>query len=389
MKNDWSECSIGDALTLQRGFDITKKEQVSGRVPVVSSSGIKSFHSHSKAKAPGVVLGRKGTLGTVFFLSEDFWPHDTTLWVNDFKGNNEQFVYYFFKSISNILQNLDVGTSNPALNRNHVHPIKMWLPSLSEQKRIADTLGSLDDKIELNRQMNSTLEGIAQALFQSWFVDFDPVIDNAIAAGNPIPEAFAARAETRSKALAHGTANRDVAKQFPATFQFTDEMGWIPEGWVLKTLGDAVSLLDSKRIPLSKNERSIMNGPFPYYGASGIVDYINDHIFEGDHLLISEDGICIHHILLLFQVIDINPYITGAVQPKLNQANLKQIPFLFASRYVLDKFAELTEDLYQKIYSNEDELITLTGLRDTLLPKLISGEIRIPEAEKLTEEALA
>ena len=166
MGNNWSECTIGDALTLQRGFDITKKEQKPGNIPVVSSSGIKSFHCHAKVKAPGVVLGRKGTLGTVFFLSEDFWPHDTTLWVKDFKGNNEKFIYYFFLSLSTALQDLDVGTSNPALNRNHVHPIKMWLPPLSEQKKIAHILGSLDDKIELNRQMNATLEGMAQVLFK-------------------------------------------------------------------------------------------------------------------------------------------------------------------------------------------------------------------------------
>ena len=90
--------------------------------------------------------------------------------------------------------------------------------------------GSLDDKIDLNRRMNETLEGMAQAFFKSWFVDFDPVIDNALAAGNPIPEPLAQRAETRRQALAYGTANRDSAQAFPASFRFTEELGWIPEG---------------------------------------------------------------------------------------------------------------------------------------------------------------
>jgi len=117
----WLSTTIGDQLTLQRGFDITKKQQNSGSVPVVSSGGIKSFHDVAMAQAPGVVLGRKGSLGTVFLLEQDYWPHDTTLWVKDFKGNDPQFVYYFFKSLK--LAKLDTGAANPALNRNVVHPI--------------------------------------------------------------------------------------------------------------------------------------------------------------------------------------------------------------------------------------------------------------------------
>ena len=117
---------------------------------------------------------------------------------------------------------------------------KMKLPPLPEQKAIAHILGTLDDKIELNRRMNATLEGMAQALFKSWFVDFDPVIDNALAAGNPIPDELAPRAEVRKKALANGTTQQgsvdhptlsDPKSLFPAAFQFTEELGWIPEGW--------------------------------------------------------------------------------------------------------------------------------------------------------------
>lgn len=111
------------------------------------------------------------------------------------------------------------------------------LPPLPEQKAIAHILGSLDDKIELNRKMNQTLEAMAQALFKSWFVDFDPVIDNALVAGNPIPDEFAERAEIRRQALANGTANREVAKDFPAGFRLTEEMGWVPEGWEVREFG--------------------------------------------------------------------------------------------------------------------------------------------------------
>ena len=128
MNADFFDTTIGDQLTLQRGFDITKKEQVPGDVPVVSSGGVSSHHNEAKVEAPGVVLGRKGSLGTVFFLEENFWPHDTTLWVKDFKNNNPQYVYYFFLNMSEQLKRMDVGAANPALNRNHVHPIEIRWP---------------------------------------------------------------------------------------------------------------------------------------------------------------------------------------------------------------------------------------------------------------------
>ena len=93
MSADFFDTTIGEQVTLQRGFDITKKQQRFGNVPVVSSGGISSFHDEAMVKGPGVVLGRKGSLGTVFYINEDFWPHDTSLWVKDFKNNNSRFVY--------------------------------------------------------------------------------------------------------------------------------------------------------------------------------------------------------------------------------------------------------------------------------------------------------
>jgi type I restriction enzyme S subunit len=163
------------------------------------------------------------------------------------------------------------GTTVSGIKQSELRQIILKFPSLSKQKVIAHILGSLDNKIELNRQMNATLEGMAQALFKSWFVDFDPVIDNALAAGNPIPEAFAARAETRRKALAHGTANRDVAKQFPAAFQFTEEMGWIPEGWEISQLHTLIDLIGGGTPKTSVDE--YWNASIPWFS---VVDAPNN-----------------------------------------------------------------------------------------------------------------
>lgn len=142
----WICTTIGEQITLQRGFDITKDQQNSGDVPVVSSGGIKSFHDTAKVRAPGVVIGRKGTLGKVFYVENDFWPHDTTLWVKEFKGNHPKLVYYFFRNLD--VAHLDTGTANPALNRNLVHPIKANWPLTSQQEALTNKFDAFEEETQ-------------------------------------------------------------------------------------------------------------------------------------------------------------------------------------------------------------------------------------------------
>src|SRR5205807_2057732 len=112
---DWRSVTVGDVVTLQRGFDITKAAQSDGPYPVISSSGPTSTHSTFKVRPPGVVIGRKGSLGGVYFCDTPFWPHDTTLWVTDFHDNDPRFVFYWLQTLR--LGRYDVGAANPALNR--------------------------------------------------------------------------------------------------------------------------------------------------------------------------------------------------------------------------------------------------------------------------------
>lgn len=149
MKTDWTKCTLGDVIQLQRGFDITRKDQQHGVVPVYSSGGLSSFHDTAMAQGPGVVMGRKGTLGRVFYVDRPFWPHDTTLWVRDFKGSEPRFVYYFLQTLD--FEYMNVGSANPTLNRNHVHPLPVHWPSSLEQRAISEVLGALDDKVASNR----------------------------------------------------------------------------------------------------------------------------------------------------------------------------------------------------------------------------------------------
>ena len=308
------------------------------------------------------------------------------------------------------------------------------IPPLPEQKSAVHILRSLDEKIELNRQMNATLECMAQALFKSWFVDFDPVIDNALAAGNPIPEAFAARAETRRNALADGTANRDVAKQFPAAFQFTEEMGWIPEGWKVSRLHTLIDLIGGGTPKTSVDE--YWNGSIPWFS---VVDAPNNSdvfvidtdkkitelgleqsstkiLREGSTIISARGtvGKCalVGKEMAMNQscygihgangIADIYTYYTirqfvsdlqhrghGSVFNTITRDTFQSIYVPFGKVELTRKFDQDVNPLLKRIRFNLCHNTELTNLRDTLLPKLISGEIRIPQAEKLTEKALA
>jgi len=142
----WDVVRIGRKITLQRGVDITKEEQNEGSVPVVSSGGISSFHDKALARGPGVIVGRKGTAGAVYYIESDFWPHDTTLWVREFGNNFPKYVYY--KLCSMDLESFDTGSSNPTVNRNLVHPVRVSWPPEPEQRAIADYLDRETNKID-------------------------------------------------------------------------------------------------------------------------------------------------------------------------------------------------------------------------------------------------
>ena len=433
MGGEWKDASLSELIKLQRGHDLTDSERHPGEIPVMGSAGQNGYHNTSKAKGPGLVIGRSGaSFGRVHFSETDYWPHNTALYVTDFLGNDELFTFHLLKTID--FSSYNSGSAQPSLNRNHIYLIPVKIPPLPEQKAIAHILGSLDDKIELNRRMNATLEGMVQALFKSWFVDFDPVIDNALAAGNLIPEELAERAEVRRQALADGTANREAAKQFPAAFQLSEEMGWIPEGWVVSTIGDEVTAVGGGT-PSTANAL-FWNGTHPFCTpkdmsslSSLVLSDTERHLTdvgankissgilpEGTllmssrapigYLAISEKPATVNQgIIALVKNDTYQPMFllswlrsnmekiieraNGSTFLEISKKNFKPIPFLRPSEKVLTLFNIPANSIHRKIVNCVSNTNYLTNLRDTLLPKLISGELRIPAAEKLTEEALA
>ena len=168
--DDWINCLLGDVVTLKRGYDLPLSQRQDGPYPVITSSGHTGFHREAKVKGPGVVTGRYGTLGEVYFIENDFWPHNTVLYVQDFKGNHPRFVSYFLMALNFGTQN--AAAAVPGVNRNFLHMIPVRVPPLPIQRRIAGILSAYDELIENSQRRIRILEAMARGLYREWFVHF-------------------------------------------------------------------------------------------------------------------------------------------------------------------------------------------------------------------------
>lgn len=275
------------------------------------------------------------------------------------------------------------------------------IPCLQAQREITKILSVLDDRIALLRETNKTLESIAQALFKSWFVDFDPV--RAKMEGRQ-PEGM----------------DEETAALFPDSFELS-EMGMVPKRWSYVSLKEVTAIFDSQRVPLSGPERAKRRGRYPYYGAATLMDWVDGYLFDGVYLLLGEDGsvtdgagcpvtqyvwgkiwvnnhahvlqgkagVSTEHLMLALMKTNISPYITGAVQAKLSQSNMWRIPFLRPPNEVSIAFGDVVAPLFTSIRHNYEQAQTLSSLRDGLLPRLISGQLRLPESQEQVENVLS
>lgn len=164
----WERKNVYEIAPLQRGFDLPKSKMSAGSYPVVMSNGINGFHSEFKVKGPGVITGRSGTIGSLHYVVENYWPHNTALWVTDFKNNDPLFVYYMFLILD--LKRFGTGSGVPTLNRNDVHDQKMYVPSVPEQQKIAAFFSNLDSLITLQQRELDKLKNIKQACLAKMFV---------------------------------------------------------------------------------------------------------------------------------------------------------------------------------------------------------------------------
>jgi type I restriction enzyme S subunit len=380
MEVEWAEMPLGEVITLQRGFDWPSQNRKPGKVPIVSSSGISDYHSEVGVKGPGVVTGRYGTIGQVFLIKEDYWPLNTTLWVKDFHGNDPHFASYLLRTVD--FQSCSDKSSVPGVNRNDLHRIPVLLPPLAQQKAIAAVLGALDDKIELNRRMNATLESMARALFQSWFVDFDPV---------------RAKLDERQPV----GIDSSIAALFPDSFQ-NSKVGHIPKGWHLGRLSDLCNLKRGHDLPSSSRTA----GPIPVISSSGIsgshsetnirgpgvvtgrygtigkVFYVESDYWPLNTTLYVDDFKAnpprfVFHVL---GEVSFQDYTDKAAVPGVNRNHLHEEPVVLPPMLLRQAFAHTVSPIWALHTANERESRNLATLRDTLLPKLLSGELRAAAA---------
>jgi type I restriction enzyme S subunit len=379
MAGEWRETTLGEVIELKRGYDLPQQERASGKVPLVSSSGVTDYHSVAMAKGPGVVTGRYGTLGQVFYITDDFWPLNTTLYVRDFKGNDPRFVSYFLRSL-NFLAYSDKAAV-PGLNRNHLHQALVRVPiDLNEQRAIAHILSTLDDKIELNRRMNETLETMARALFKSWFVDFDPVrakAEELIKAGIlEIGDGYRAKNSElgepglpfiRAGNLNNGfdTAGAEVLKDISVAKAGTKisrpgDIAFTSKG----TIGRFARVT-------SFTDRFVYSPQVCFWRSldhSKIRPEILYCWMQSDDLKSQIEAVA--------GQTDMAPYVSLRDQRQMD------VPIFPEPQHVV---AGLIEPLLDRQASTTIETKTLGALRETLLPKLISGELRVKDAERAVE----
>jgi type I restriction enzyme S subunit len=409
--NEWKETTLGDVVELKRGYDLPARERQEGPYPIISSSGVSGFHNKAMAKAPGVVTGRYGTLGEVFFIRQDYWPLNTSLYVRDFKGNDPRFISYFLRTLDFMAYSDKAAV--PGLNRNHLHSAKVRIPPLREQQAIACILGALDDKIELNRRRNRTLEAMARAIFQSWFVDFDPV--KAKAAGRTPPG-----------------LSPEIAELFPDRFE-DSPLGPIPAGWRVGTVGDIVTLSRDAILPGDYADEVFDHYSIPAYDAGQNPLPESGSTIKSQKFIVTDDCVLVSKLnpktpRVWIPAVDkarrriasteflvcrpkassdlgrayfyclacdktFSEHLTSRASGTSNShQRVRPQDFLsyeipLPAAKLASAFNDKVEPVLDRVLLVKSESRTLAALRDALLPKLISGELRVPDAERIVGRA--
>ncbi len=374
--SEWSFNKLENFFTLKRGYDLPKQNRVLGNIPVISSSGQNDFHIEAKINESGVITGRYGTIGSVYFSEIPFWPLNTTLYVNDFKGNDKKFIYYFLQTLD--WEKFSDKSAVPGVNRNDVHQEMVSFPSSQEQQAIASVLSSLDDKIDLLQRQNQTLEQMVATLFRKWFIeeakeDWEEVtigdLCNIVTKGTT-PKSFTTLGVNFIKAESLSGNGAFIKNKF-------------------SYISEEVHFNSLKRSVLKKGDLL-----FSIAGTIGRVAIVTKDILPANtnqalailrprEINYSNFIYCILKSSLFQDMIDSK--VVHAVQPNLSLGEISNSSLRLPKKLVLNQFVDLIEPFFIKIRFNIQQLETLQSLRDTLLPKLISGEVRLKGFETLSE----
>ncbi len=380
---DWEVKKVGEIIKIKYGKGLPSKNRKEGNVPVFGSSGVIGYHDSFVAKGPGLIIGRKGNIGSVYLSKTNFFPIDTVFYADEV--NNADFMYYLLSQVN--LQQLMSDSAVPGLNINFLKSVFIPCPPPNEQSRIATVLSWFDNLIENKKRQNEILEKAAMAIFKSWFVDFEPFKDGEF------------------------VYNEELDRE-------------VPKGWEVKAIGEVAELESGGNAPQS--EIYFENGKYPFIRVKHMstgstvysYDLINDKAIERYRLKLYPEGVIffqksgeslkkarvnilpfdayiVNHIailqpktqilreflfhymkILLFHIVRGE---SGTALPYINISTVKSKFIPIPPQPILEKFHSLVEPLFQKIILNQKQIMVLRKIRDALLPQLIFGKLRVAE----------
>jgi|SRR2546422_5367623 len=368
--------TLGELITLQRGYDLPEARRRPGTVPVVGSAGVTGYHDTAKAKGPGVTVGRSGaSFGKVTFIPEDYWPHNAALFVTDFKGNEPLFIRYLLESLD--FSSLNSGSAQQSLNRNYVYGVLVRKFDLPVQRRIAGILSAYDDLIENNLRRIKILEEMARALYREWFVHFrfsghdkSKMVSSSL---GPIPQGWEVK-----KLL--GVAN--VTYGFPF------------ESKMFNTGGMGTPIVRIRDIPTGATETwteedaeqkyHIKNGDI-LVGMDGdfhMCIWSSGHAYQNQRVakFSSRGEIGNYHLFLALEepIQTFNKSIVGTTVAHLGDTHIKTIQIIWPPAKLLVKAQTLLEPMSEQILNLKLQAANLRRTRNLLLSRLLCGAC-IPE----------
>ncbi len=367
--SDWIEYKLGEVINLKRGYDLSNERRNPGPYPVISSSGVTDFHSEYMVLPPGVITGRYGTIGKVFFETQPYWPLNTALYVTDFKGNDPKFIYYFLQVFD--FEKFNDKSTVPGINRNHLHLEPVSIPSsVHEQQSIASILSSLDDKIDLLHRQNKTLEAMAETLFRKWFVEeakeeweekkLGDVTDIGIGRTPPRKES---QWFTLNSSDIKWISIKDMGKDGAFIFNTSEYL--------------TQAAVEQFNIPIIPKDTVVLS----FKMTVGRVAITDEQMLSNEaiaHFKFRDDTPFTKEYLYLF----LKSYqyetlgSTSSIVTSINSAMIKDMIIQIPEDKTMNRFQEITETHFDRIKSNQLQIRSLAALRDTLLPKLMSGEVK-------------
>lgn len=378
------ECILGDLVEFQRGYDLPKSKFVEGKYPVQSSNGILGYHNEYKVEGPGITIGRSGTVGNPHLIRENFFPHNTSLFVKEFKGNDIEYIYYLLQYLD--LGNQKSGSGVPTMNRNHLHPIKIRAyRDKTYQQRTIKILSLIDKKIQINNQINQELEDMAKTLYDYWFVQFDFPDQN----GKPYKS-------SGGKMVYHPELKREI-----------------PEGWGVEKL-ENIANITMGQSPKGTSYNEVGEGMLFFQGSTDFGwrfpvarQYTTEpsRIAEEDDILLSvrapvgtlniaDTRCCIGRgLVAINSKVRVNSYIFNVMQDfkklfdmrnsvgttfgSITKDDLYSLQLVYPPNELLMKFDQSVKSFDREIKNRSRQNQGLTQLRDWLLPMLMNGQVKV------------